>query len=102
MSWCGGGEIKPTPGVECLGNPRIHLAAGKLAALTGFRALRHLDLDVGAVGQVVRGDAEPGRRDLLDGTAAPVTVGITLETADGFTALTAVRPATEPVHRDGQ
>src|SRR6202008_4446786 len=85
-----------------LGDPRIPLAARKLAALTGFRALRHLDLDVGAVGQVVRGDAEPGRRDLLDGAAAPVTVGITLETADGFTALPAVRPATQPVHRDGQ
>ena len=41
-------------GVPHLGHPRVHLVARKLAALTGFRALGHLDLDVGAVGQVVR------------------------------------------------
>src|SRR6201995_212586 len=85
-----------------LGDPRIHLAARKLAALTGFRALRHFDLDVGAVGQVVRRDAEPGRRDLLDGTAAPIAVGVALEAAHGLAALAAVRPATQPVHRDSQ
>ena len=41
-------------GVADLGDPRVHLVSRKLAALTGFRALGHLDLDVGAVGQVVR------------------------------------------------
>ena len=46
MSWCGGGEIRPTPGVECrvLGNRRIDLVAGQLTALAGLGALRDLDL----------------------------------------------------------
>ena len=48
--------------VPHLGHPRVHLVARKLAALTGFRALGHLDLDVGAVGQVVAGHTEPRRR----------------------------------------
>ena len=53
-------------GVPNLGHPRVHLVSRKLAALTGLGSLRHLDLDVGAVGQVVRGDTEASRRDLLD------------------------------------
>src|SRR6202034_3596042 len=68
----------------------------------GFGALSHLDLDVGTVAQVVRRDTEAGRRDLLDGAAAPVAVGVAVETADVLAALTGVRPAAEPVHRDSQ
>jgi hypothetical protein len=48
MSWCGGGEMRPTPGVEWrdLGDPRVHLAAGQLAAFAGLGALGHLDLQI--------------------------------------------------------
>ena len=51
--------------VAGLGDPRIHLVAGELAALTGLRTLRHLDLDVVRVGQILARDAEPTGRDLL-------------------------------------
>ena len=68
-------------GVPHLGHPRVHLVARKLAALTGFRALGHLDLDVGAVGQVVAGHAEPAGRHLLDRAAAPVAVLVGVEPA---------------------
>ena len=40
--------------------------AGQLAALAGLRALRHLDLDLVGVDQVLDGDAETARRDLFD------------------------------------
>ena len=79
--------------VPDLGDPRVHLVARQLAALTGLRALGHLDLDVGAVGQVVRGDAETAGRDLLDRAAPPVSVGVGLEPVDGLAALAGVRPA---------
>ena len=61
MSWCGGGEIRPDArgGVPGLGDPRPHLVAGQLAALAGLRALRHLDLQVVGVDQVLGGHAEP-------------------------------------------
>ncbi|CAB4891171.1 unannotated protein [freshwater metagenome] len=89
-------------GVPNLGDPRVHLVSRKLAALTGLGSLRHLDLDVGAVGQVVRGDAETSRRDLLDGTASPIAVLVRLEARDVLAALTGVRASTETVHRDGK
>ena len=87
-------------GVPDLGHPRVHLVTRKLAALTGFGALGHLDLDVGAVGQVVAGDTESGRRDLLDGAAPPVAVGVAVEPVDGFAALAGVGPAAKAVHGD--
>jgi hypothetical protein len=42
---------------------------GQLAALAGLGALRHLDLDVVGVHEVLAGDAEAPRRDLLDRAA---------------------------------
>jgi hypothetical protein len=44
--------------------------AGQLAALAGLGALRHLDLDVVGVHQVLAGDAEAAGGDLLDRRAA--------------------------------
>ena len=85
-----------------LGDPRVHLVRRKLATLTGFRTLRHLDLDVGAVAQVVRGDTEASRRDLLDRTATPVAVLVVMETTRIFAALTGIRPSAESVHGDRQ
>jgi hypothetical protein len=48
MSWCGGGEIRPTPGRRGadLADVAVDLVAGQLAALAGLGALRHLDLDL--------------------------------------------------------
>ena len=40
----------------------IHLVAGKLAAFAGLGALRHLDLQLVGVDQVIGGDAEAARR----------------------------------------
>ena len=72
MSWCGGGEIRPTPAVAVPGarDPRVDLGGRQLAALAGLGALRHLDLDVGGVREVHARHAEPAARDLLDRAAA--------------------------------
>ena len=43
-----------------------NLLAGQLPAFAGFRALRHLDLDLFGGCEVLRGHAEAPRRDLLD------------------------------------
>ena len=83
--------------VPGLGDVRIHLEARKLAALTGFGALSHLDLDVRGVDQVVAGDAEAAGGHLLDG-AAPFRV---VETVDVFAAFAGVGPSAEVVHGDG-
>ena len=79
-------------GVPGLGDPRVDLVAGQLAALAGLGALRHLDLDVVGVGEVLRGDAEAAGRDLLDRAAA---LGV-VEAVGVLAALTGVglaRPA---------
>ena len=62
--------------VPGLGDPRVHLVAGELAALAGLGALRHLDLQVVGVHEVLRGDAEPAGRDLLDRRTPEVAVGV--------------------------
>src|SRR6185436_7324586 len=61
-----GDQADTRRGVPGLGHPRVDLVAGQLAALTGLRALRHLDLDVVGVGEVLRGYAEAAGGDLLD------------------------------------
>ena len=79
-----------------LRDPRVHLVRGKLAALTGLGTLRHLDLDVGGVGEVVARHAEPTRRDLLDRAASFRIV----EAVGVLATLTRVGAATDAVHRD--
>jgi hypothetical protein len=77
MSWCGGGEIRPTPGWSTgLGDPRVDLVPGQLAALPRLGALRHLDLQVIGVDQELAGDAEPAAGHLLDRRAPQVAVGV--------------------------
>jgi hypothetical protein len=58
MSWCGGGEIRPTPGVEWRARSPRHLVPGELPAFARLRALRHLDLQLLREGCVLRRDAE--------------------------------------------
>ena len=62
--------------VAHLGDPRIDLVAGQLAALAGLGALRHLDLQIGGVDQVLAGHAEAARGHLLDRAAPPVAVRV--------------------------
>ena len=57
-------------GVPGLGDPRVDLVAGQLAALAGLGALGHLDLEVVGVDEVLAGDAEPAGGDLLDRASA--------------------------------
>src|SRR5690606_17324127 len=73
--------------VPGLADPRVDLGAGQLTALTRLGALRHLDLDVVGVDQILRRDPEPTRRDLLD-RRTPFGV---VEPARILAALTGVR-----------
>jgi hypothetical protein len=56
----------------------VHLVAGQLAALAGLGALRHLDLQLVGVDQVIGGDAEAAAGHLLDGAAreSPLASGL--------------------------
>src|SRR5690606_2394799 len=78
------------------GDPRVHLLRGQLATLARLRALRQLDLQVVGLGEVLAGDAEAARRDLLDRAAA---LGVD-EAVGVLPALAGVRLAADAVHRD--
>ncbi len=95
-------QSDPGRRVPRLGDPRVHLVGGKLAALARFGTLRHLDLQVVGVDQVLARDAEPAARDLLDGRAAQVAAGVGQIAVGVLAALARVGPAAEPVHRDRQ
>ena len=86
--------------VPGLGDPRVDLVAGQLAALAGLRALRHLDLQVVGVDQVVARDAEAAGGDLLDRRPLRVAVGQRLEPLGVLAALAGVGLRAEAVHRD--
>ena len=79
-------------------DPRVHLVTRQLPALARLRPLRHLDLQVVGVGEVLRGHPEPARCDLLDRRAALRVV----QPVDVLAALARVRLRAEMVHRDGQ
>ena len=89
-------QAHPGGGMPGLGDVRIDLVARELTPFTGFGALRHLDLDVGGIDQVVAGHPEPTGCDLFDG-AAPLGI---VETVDVLTALTTVGATAEVVHGD--
>src|SRR5579885_227287 len=78
----------------------IDLVAGQLSAFAGLGALRHLDLQLVGIDEVMAGDAEAGGCDLLDRAAPPVAVGIGREAGWVFAALAGVALAADPVHRD--
>src|ERR1700684_4190213 len=103
MSWCGGGEISPTPGVEyrVLAIHGYTLLPASWPPSPGLGPLRHLDLQVVGVDQVLAGHAEPPAGDLLDRGPPQVTVGFRGEPVRILAALTGVRPGPQPVHRAG-
>src|SRR5258708_2226928 len=72
---------------------------GQLAALTGLRALGHLDFEFFGVDEIVRRDSKTSRGDLLDlvggGRLEAVGIGI-------FAAFAGIAPATKLVHRQRQ
>src|SRR5262245_237718 len=82
-------------------NPRINLVTRELAAFARLGALRHLDLEVVGVDQVLAGDTESRRCDLLDRAPPRVAVGVGRVARRILTAFTGVRLAAEAVHGDG-
>ena len=83
MSWCGGGEISPTPGVEYRVRA-IHgytLCPGSWPPSPGFAPWAILIWMSSALTRYSLGDAEPAGRDLLDGAAPEVAVVVRREPA---------------------
>ena len=76
--------------------------AGQLSALTGLGSLRHLDLQLLCVDQVVRRDSKPRRGHLLDVRILRVTVRQRNEPLRILAALARVALGTDPIHRDRQ
>mmetsp|Transcript_60244 Transcript_60244/g.196909 ORF Transcript_60244/g.196909 Transcript_60244/m.196909 type:complete len:370 (+) Transcript_60244:3027-4136(+) len=70
-----GDQANAGRGIAHLRDLADDLVAGQLASFAGLRPLRELDLDLVRVGEVLRGDAEATRGDLLD----PGLHGVALE-----------------------
>src|SRR6266851_1289642 len=85
-----------------LGDPRVHLRAGKLAALARLGALGDLDLQLAGVDQVVAGDPEPPARHLLDAGVLRVPVGLLHVARRVLAALAGVGLPADAVHGDGE
>ena len=81
MSWCGGGEIRVTPGrgVAQAGDLERDLEAGQLAALAGLGTLGDLDLELLGGVEILGGDAEAAGGHLLDRRVGIVAVEPRLE-----------------------
>ena len=80
-------------GMAGLGNPRIDLFAGQMAALAGLCALGHFDLQFFSADEIFRRNAEAARGHLLDGAAL-----VGLEPGRVLAALAGVGLAAQPVH----
>ena len=83
-----------------LADVAVDLVARELAALARLGALRHLDLDLVGVREVVDRHAEAARGHLLDRGAARVAVGVGDVARRVLPALAGVRLAADPVHGD--
>src|SRR5262245_47679441 len=81
--------------VARLGDDLVDLVTGQLAALSGFGALRDLDLELVGVDQVIRGDAEARARHLFDRAAPEIAVRIALVAFLALAALAGVRAAAD-------
>lgn len=83
-------------GVTRFSNVRIDLAARQMTAFAGFGPLGTLDLQLCRMDEVVAGDAETGRSDLLD-----LIIRVRIKTGCVFTAFTGIAHAAELVHGPG-
>ena len=97
-----GNQAHARRGVTGLRDPRVHLSARQMAALTGLRALGHLDLQLFGADQIPGGYAETSRSHLLDGGTAVQAVRPDFQTLQAFTALTGVGLAMQSIHGNGQ
>ncbi len=88
--------------VARLGDDRIHLVPRQLTALARLCALRHLDLQLVGIHQVIRRHAEAATGHLLHRRAPRVAIGVRLEALFFFTALAGVGHSAQPVHGDRQ
>ena len=85
-----------------LGDDRVDLVAGQLAAFAGLGALRHLDLHHVGIDEIFRRHAEAAGGDLLDRRAHRIAVRHPLEAVRFLAAFAGVRLAADAVHRDGE
>ena len=88
--------------VAHLGDPRIDLGAGQFAALARLGTLRHLDLQLFGLSQIVARHAKAPRGHLLDGAVFGVAVRLDHVAGRVFAALASVALAAEAVHGNGQ
>mmetsp|Transcript_6293 Transcript_6293/g.28422 ORF Transcript_6293/g.28422 Transcript_6293/m.28422 type:complete len:204 (+) Transcript_6293:4274-4885(+) len=81
-----------------------NLLAGELTALAGLGALGHLNLNLVRVAQVVRGDSETARRDLLNRRSLRVVAAVRLgdQALDVLASFAGVGLAADAVHRARQ
>jgi hypothetical protein len=100
MSWCGGGLMSRRPGVEYRSSRSTGTPWGRQRPLARLGALGHLDLEVVGVDEVLRGDTEAARCDLVDRRAPEVAVLVASVAVGVFAALAGVRLSADPVHRD--
>jgi hypothetical protein len=89
-------------GVASPGDDLVDLVAGQLAALAGLGALRHLDLQLVGIHEVIGGYPEAAAGYLLHRATARVATGVGREARFVFAAFAGVRHAAQPVHRDGE
>src|SRR5450631_3226018 len=103
MSWCGGGEIRPTPGVEwrTLAMVLSTLCPGNWPPSPGLAPCAIL---ICITSELTRYSADPetARSDLLDGRAHAVAVRQRLEAVALLAAFAGVRLAANTVHGDGE
>ena len=88
--------------ISGLCNPRIHLSARQMTALTRFSALRHLDLYLFGTDKVTARYAKTSGGYLLDRRTAVFTVSARIQTARFLSALTTVGLAVDGVHGQSQ
>ena len=82
--------------VTGLGDPRIHLVAGQLTTLARLGTLRHLDLQIIGVHEVLAGDTEATAGNLLDAAATSWVV----QSVAVLATLASVALRSDRVHRD--
>jgi len=67
-------QHNPRSGMPHLGDRLVDFMSRQLTAFTRLGALRHFDLKLAGVGQIIDRDTEPGRCDLFDRTFLGIAV----------------------------